>query len=346
MATIDLEDRVELTKQLAEGYNPQSFFRAMCGTELHKTSTLVLHQDKKTRQIAPYVADNINDGKVMARDGFERIMLEVPTVNPTRCITGRDVEFTRNASTIVEISDSGATPETMMQDLVTSDMGDLQDGITRREEQQIIEGLTTGAVHVVGEGVDRTITLPVKSGHIFNVASADKFDAAGANPIAWLRKTRSGVLVKDGGGAGKVAVFGGQAFDAFCANGFVKDFLDNKRYEFGSIAPREDQMFDGVTYQGTILGMDIYTYDEWYYNETTKKDVAMMPEKQVIILGSKAGLTMHYGAIADGAQGTINVCKSYAYTWLEGGKTKWLGLESKPLFVPKNAGGFVTATVL
>ena len=126
----------------------------------------------------------------------------------------------------------------------------------------------------------------------------------------------------------------------------MKEFLDKRRIEFGNVNPTPDQEFPGVVYQGRILGMDVYTYDEYYFDSKTKSEKAIIPGDRVILIGGQSRFEMHYAAIFDGARGTINKTQTYAYTWVEKGKTKWLELESKPLFVPVNGGAIVSAKVV
>jgi hypothetical protein len=149
-----------------------------------------------------------------------------------------------------------------------------------------------------------------------------------------------------GGTAVRRAVFGGDAWDAFIANAKVQNYLNNRRIDLGAIAPREDQDFPGVTFQGRIEGVDLYTYDEYFFNDKEKKNQAMMPVDRVILLGGDPRFEMHYGAVFDGANGTINKTQTYAWEWIEKGKIRWRELESHPLFVPVNGGSVVSAKVL
>ena len=339
---IAIENPVELSKDLVLAYKPQTFLRRMCSTITHRTASFLIDVQKKTRQAAPYVCDD-DDATYIARDGYETHQFKPVPVKPSRNITSRDVEKRMVGQNIVEISAENANQEATSTGIEIADLLDLQDSIERREEQQIAEILTTGKLVT---GVSADINAPIPESHIFAAASADKFDAVGSDPLKFLRNVNSKKIVKDGGSAAKYAIFGGDAFDAFIANASVKDFLDNRRIEFGNVNPTPDQEFPGVVYQGRILGMDVYTYDEYYFDSKTKSEKAIIPADRVILIGGQSRFEMHYAAIYDGARGTINKTQTYAYTWVEKGKTKWLELESKPLFVPVNGGAIVSAKVL
>jgi hypothetical protein len=230
-----------------------------------------------------------------------------------------------------------------MSGLVIEDMLDLQRSIERREEQQIVEILTTGKVVT---GVGDAINAPIPAENIFTAAAGDKFDAQNSDPIKWMRDQSRKKVALSGGTSVRRAVFGGDAWDAFVKNTAVQTYLNNRRIDLGAIAPREEEDFPGVTYQGRIEGVDLYTYDEYFFNEKEKKNQAMMPVDRVILLGGDPRFEMHYGAVFDGANGTINKTQTYAWEWIEKGKIRWRELESHPLFVPVNGGSVVSAKVV
>lgn len=342
MPNINTNNPVELSRALVLSYRPQLFFRKKCSTITHATKSFLIDVEKKTRYMAPYIRDD-EDGKVIARDGYDTITLTPPKVGCARNVTSKDLEIRRPGQAIVEISAETASSESVQSSLVLEDLLDMQAYNERREEQQIIEMLTTGKV-VTGIGND--INAPIPSNHIFNAGAADKFDAENSNPMKFLRDQSRKKIVLSGGSAARRVVFGSDAWEAFIANKQVKAELDNRRYEFGRVEPTPEQDFPGVTFQGHINGMDFYTYDEYYFDEKTKTDKAIMPVDRVIIIGGNARFEMHYGAVFDGALGTINKTQVYAWEWIEKGKIRWRETESHPMFVPVNGGAVVSAKVV
>lgn len=341
---ITLEDRHELTKLLGESFKPSQFFRKMCATDLHKTKNLILQQEKQTRLIAPYVSDDDEDGKVVGRDGYERLVVTVPTLHPKRNLTRRDVEVAANAEQVFTYDNGGATPEKIQFQKLMKDAIELRQSIERREEQQIIEAMTTGKVKVIFDGGDRTINLNIPAANLTPAAAADKFDAENSNPITYLLNQKR-ILAKNGGGRGFLCVAGSEAIEAFIKNKAVIEYMNKLHMNFGEIEPGEMDT-NYVTRIAHILGMDIVTYDDYYYSEKEKKDVEMFPKDTITIIGAGAGLKMHYGAIADGTDGSLNVCQSYAYTWIKDGKSKIIEEESCPLFVPQVGGGIISRKVV
>jgi len=342
MAILNTSNPVELSRALVLAYKPQAFFRRMCSTITHRTKSFLIDIEKKTRFLAPYVRDE-EDGKVIARDGYETITYTPPKVGASRNITAKDLEIRLPGQSIVDISAETASSEAVMSGLVIEDMLDLQRSIERREEQQIVEILSTGKV-ITGVGDD--INAPIPAENIFTAAAGDKFDAQNSDPIKWMRKQSRDKVALSGGTSVRRAVFGGQAWDAFVANTAVHTYLNNRRIDLGAIAPREDQDFPGVTFQGRIEGVDLYTYDEYFFDDKQKKNSPMMPTDRVILLGGNPRFEMHYGAVFDGANGTINKTQTYAWEWIEKGKIRWRELESHPLFIPVNGGSVVSAKVV
>ena len=173
MAILNTSNPVELSRALVLAYRPQAFFRRMCSTITHRTKSFLIDIEKKTRFLAPYVRDE-EDGKVIARDGYETITFTPPKVGASRNITAKDLEIRLPGQSIVDISAATANSEAVMSGLVIEDMLDLQRSIERREEQQIVEILTTGKVVT---GVGDAINAPIPAENIFTAAAGDKFDA-------------------------------------------------------------------------------------------------------------------------------------------------------------------------
>ncbi len=91
--------------------------------------------------------------------------------------------------------------------------------------------------------------------------------------------------------------------------------LDLRLVETGQIDPQA--LPNGVTYIGRIaeLGLNIYSYDEWYIDDDgTEKP--MVPEKTVTIASSRARFDMLYGAYIDMEMGTMDLPR-IPRSWVE-----------------------------
>lgn len=340
--TIDINSPVSMTTALKIAYKPQQFLRSMCKAVTHATKSFIFDVEKKTRVMAPYVRDYA-DAELIERDGYETLVYTPPKVNPARDLTSKDLERRSVGQNVVDFDAGSANEAQYFNNIIIADLLDMQASIERREEQQIAEILTTGQLVT---GVSDTIVLPIPSENFITLSGNDLFNKASANPIQWMRGVKRNNIGRNGGGATKRAIFGASAWDAFEANANVQKQLNLLHMKFGEVEARPEQMFEGVTYQGTIQGVDLYTYDEWFYNDLTKSDSPIIPEDRVFMIGTNAQFEMHYGAVFDGANGTVNKVQSYVTTYIKNGKERWTDIESHPLFLPKNGAGVVSAKVV
>ena len=344
--TIPCGNPIEMSRQLVQNYEPQLFFRKRFTTITHATQSFLIDVEKKTRHISPYIRDEL-PGTMISRDGFKTISFTPPHLAPTRNLTKKDLERRLPGQNIVEISSENDSQEALDVANRMTDMLDLQNANERREEEMCAESLFSGKIVVKGGGYDETIEQPIPSDQIVIVPSKDRFDAVESDPITFLRDSRR-KIVKSGSTSAGTAVFGSDAFDAFLKNKNVKSYLDNLRINFGTIAPTPDQTFPGVEFQGTILGMDLYTYDEYYFDEESKTEKSIVPNDRILLIGRNCRLEVHYAAIMDAAMGTINKTPYYAYNWITQGRPrgKWMCVESAPLPVAVQGGGIFSAKVV
>ena len=145
---------------------------------------------------------------------------------------------------------------------------------------------------------------------------------------------------------------------AFINHEKVKSVLDVRAYDIAVIKPRE--MPDGVTYIGTIngMGLDVYTYTEWYLDDWSNPaqpvELPLVPEKTVGLFSTQAMYSMYYGAVTilDGRGGAAETFKTVEAsrvpdTWTERNPARrFFQLNSNPLPVPHEVDSWYVATVL
>ena len=104
---------------------------------------------------------------------------------------------------------------------------------------------------------------------------------------------------------------------------------------------------DGVTYMGRIieLGLDIYTYTDWYLDDqNSNTETAMVGASNVIIGSTRAQCSMGYGAIKD--LKAMYAMPRFAKSWEEEDPSvRYLMTQSAPLPLFKQPDAFVCATV-
>ena len=303
---------------------------------------------KGNRRMAPFVMPN-RPGSVVKRSGSVMRSYKPAYVKP-KMPTRAGHLLSRQAGENVY---STRTPLDRAGDQLGRDMQDLDDRISRREEWMIARALTTGQVHVIGDGVNDIIDYQMDAENL--VTEATLWTAAGADPIADLRKYKRRVSKKSGRTA-NACVMSAEAADAFLSNEKVLEKLNTRRVDMGMIKP--EQLPDGVTYLGYINdpGLDLYSYDEWFTpdsdseeDESLLDDEPMIPAGGLIVGTTSSRNSMLYGAIEDveAIEGGLFDVDRYPKSWTEKDPgVRWLMMQSAPIPGFHEPDAFVYAKVI
>jgi hypothetical protein len=324
-----------------------TFFK---GFKSFVTKSIDVDFKKGNRALAPFVHPRIG-GKTMPNLGYQTKSYTPPIVAPDKITTVDDL-VSRMAGESVY---SGRTPAERAIVKLSEDFAELDEMITRREEWMAAQALITGKIPIKGEGLDEEIDFGFTNKE--TLATGSKWSAAGADPIADLKRWRKHVQ-KNGFVNCNVCVMSDDAAAAFVKNAAVKELLDIKAYDLAVIKPRE--LPNGVTYVGTIngIGLDIYTYAEWYLDDWSAPSAPvqhpLVPEKTVLLLSTGAAYSMYYGAVTllDGRGGAAE-----SFVTVEGARVpdswterkparRFLQLNSHPLPVPHEVDSWFVAVVL
>ena len=157
------------------------------------------------------------------------------------------------------------------------------------------------------------------------------------------------MLTTRGNNATEVLV-GSDVADALMRNATIKELMDLRRYEVGSIAPVE--LPQGTARLGRLnvrgRNIDLLTYDGTYIDEQTGAITPYIPEKQICLTAPNAGSRL-YGCVTQMEQ---NDGQWHSYTgtripqyWADR-EGRQLTVSSRPLLVPRTKDPFITATVL
>ena len=303
------------------------------------TETVEVDIKKGKRKMAPFVAPRIG-GKVIERDGFETREIKTPKIAPERVTTIDDISTRALGENVY----SQRTPEERQAEILMNDLLDLDDSITRREEWMCREVLLTGKVIISGEGVEKEVNFGFANQK--TLASGKKWNASGINPIADLKAWRL-EIIKATGKAPNICIMASNVVDAFMANPEVQKLMDLARLNVGSIEPTVQN--DAITFIGKInqLGIEIYSYDEWYADDEGNEQ-PMIPENKVILASKDLGQIL-YGAVTQMEKGNFatyegeRVPKYYSD---DKNEVKMVRMTSRPLPVPYDVESWVVATVL
>jgi hypothetical protein len=228
---------------------------------------------------------------------------------------------------------------------VGKDLAYLEEIITRREEWMAAQLVQTGKVAIVGDGVDDEIDFGMDASHIITLTGNDLWsDQTNSKPLEDLRAWRR-LILKDSGLNATDVIMGTDALDAFLDHPDVQGKLDTRRIDLGEINPA--QVPNGVIYYGRIkdVAVDLWVYDEWYYDEGSSTELPMIDTKKVVMGSRQARTARHYGAIQD-LEATAAVSR-FPKSWTEQDPSvRFIMVQSAPLVSLHQVDGFLCAKVL
>ena len=305
---------------------------------------------KGSRKVAPYVHRLIG-GKTVANTGYETKSYKPPLVAPDMITTIDDLLKRQAGESIV----SGRTPAERAVLKMSSDFIKLREMITRREELMCVQSIFMGKIPIIGEALNEVIDFHFTNREEITTA-AKKWTGKDSDPIADLKRWHKKVQ-QTGFTNCDMCIMSDDVATVFMNHEKVKSLLDVKNYHLAVIQPR--QLPNGVTYIGTIheLGLDIYTYNEWYLDDWTDPDPKkatekpLVPEGELVLISSNANYSMYYGAITlidENTKAFRTVEGKYVPdTWVKRKPARrFLQLSSAPLSVPHDVDSWFVAKVL
>jgi hypothetical protein len=173
--------------------------------------------------------------------------------------------------------------------------------IVRREELMIAEAMQTGSVTATGYIDDsatqvRTDTIDYGLENVINLTGKSQWSNSASNKYADL--LRAVTLVRQAGYNPTVAILGENAWMYLREDDNFMKKLDLRFAQFGEINPQLNiRNGNGYAYVGrlTELGLDLYTYLAWYYDEQTQTLKPYIDKDKVIVAAENIG-EMLYGA--------------------------------------------------
>lgn len=294
---------------------------------------------KGGRKIAPFVNPKIG-GIVLERQGYRTESYEAPEVSPMRVTTAEDMLKRLPGETVY----SGKSPTQRAAEILGRDLSDLDDVITRREEVMCAEALFTGKVTVKGEGYDEVINFWPDENDQPMTTVAEKWDAdttTALDILADLRTIRR-AMIQNGGFTPRELVVGSKVADVLIAKFAEAECLNTRRVELGQINPQN--LPNGVGYIGYLqdVGLDIYTYDEWYVDGEEEKP--MVPEDLCLLASPNVRTMLAYGVVSLAGDGTVKFYEGARVpdSWVQRSNPsgRVVQIKSRPLPIIQQIHGF------
>lgn len=243
---------------------------------------------------------------------------------------------------------SGMTPAKREAALLADDTKELKDNIIRSQEVMAADLLFTGQLHIVGEKINDTIDFgftnkeTLSSGQRWNEATGDFLD----DLARWQLKCR-----KATGFNPNTLIADSQTLEYLYKNERFLKLLDNRNTDIGRL--QAQNLGKGVIYHGFIggpLGINLYSYDNWYVDPADGKEKPLVPEKTVCLIPDDAQFSRLYGGITLLTE--AGNYKTYDAEYILRARdqmdpdVKFLEIMSRPLFVPWDVDSYYIATVL
>lgn len=344
--TVSLFEPRTMMEMVNSEYRARSFLRDRYFSNKKTFNTATVDIDIKgpgKRSLAPFVNPRIG-GTLDLRNGFKTSTYRPAFIAPYRVCTAEDAMQRLPGEQLY----SGRSPNERAAAILAQDLNEMDKEITRTEEVMCAQALTTGKILIKGEGVDEYLDFWK------DLSSAEKpagtvstlWTAAGADPLSDLRTACRNIAQKSGLTPVEM-IAGSKAIDALLKS--LKGdntALNSRRIDLGQIEPRE--LEDGVSYVGALRlpNLDIFTYDEYYYDVATGKEKPMIPEDSVLIACRGVKTTRAYGLvdIINEANNTHQFVEGdrVASSWLQRSNPagRIVQLKSAPLMIVNEPLGF------
>lgn len=271
-----------------------------------------------------------------------------PSINEGQPFDAAELMRRSPGSNEYEATDEGF--QEAFADRLMEGMNKLEGKIRRNRNWQASQVLQTGLLALVDEdGNDAyTIDFKPKSSHFPTAGTA--WDAGSPTPLRDIMDLAD-VIRDDSGKDANMLIMGDLSFQAFIASSDVSDKLNNRRYEIGEIAPRENKGVGGK-FQG-VIHIGSYAFEIWTYNGRAiipgdSTATRMIDRDSCILMSNEtrfdtvfAGVPMPTNTLerfADILPSRISIPTAvdiapniYSST---NGKTVMLEVESRPLLIP------------
>lgn len=323
-------------------------------TDIYATQDiLVERKDKYGRVVAPLVKKGWKNSE---RRSYSTTTLKAGRIAPRRILTIADMMVKGYGEQLVN---SDMTPTDRAVAITMQDLTDMKNAIKRRMEVMIADLLVNNKYTLTYEksdanGADEDIEpqevsfIDSTDGNPTAYSPSTLWDKEGSDIYADLQAMCR--QLDDNGGNAVDLVLGTNAAAALLKDERIAKMLDNRRMEYGQLAP-------AIKAQGAVLHgflnvdgvfLNIIEYRERYHNEN-KQLVPYLPTDQALLL-SEGVVRALYAAVVQMEQ----LDKQF-HTYFQPVVPKYMGdaekdeldirMTSQPLLVPELIGSWISAKV-
>lgn len=215
--------------------------------------------------------------------------IKTPIMQERRIISGKDINKRRPGENIYQ-------PKTDTQrqaELYADDLKFCLNSIDNRIEVMCAQFITTGAIPIVGHGVNRVLDYQIPNKEI--LTGGDRWGQVGVDIIESMRE-----IVDKMGHLGYTVdevIMSPEVWKAMYSNETIQKLLDIRRYEFGSFKPEQISKYGAARPVGMLSEpfVTLYTQNSEYGGKTNRQ--RHLPEGMVLFTSSDARRNkLGYGA--------------------------------------------------
>lgn len=351
---IDIFETRTMLEAVEQMKRPSTFLRDTFFPQAAAVDTETVDIDivKGKRRMAPFVSP-LAEGKVVENLGFATSTIKPGYIKPKMPTTAGNLLNRMPGETIYS---GGSTIEQRAQRKLGEDLSELMNMIDRREEWMAAKALDAGAVSMVikGESADKTVVVDflMESTHKITLTLTDLWNDPESDVLALLASWAR-IIRQDSGLSPDTLILGSDAAAAFInrLTSGEQSVLDMRAVDMGEIRPQE--LPNGVSYLGRIrypgLYVNVYTYDDWYLDETTGLETPFVPLKKAWLGCSKARNKTQYAVIQDmeAIEGGQAAVPRFPKSWItKDPAVRWLMVQSASLPSLLQPDAFISAQVL
>lgn len=329
------------------------YFYTNPSTDIYDTEDiLVERKDKYGRVVAPLVKKG---WKNSARRTYSTTVLRAGRIAPRRILTIANMMVRGYGEQLIN---SDQSPSDRAMKITMEDLTDMRNAIKRRMEVMASDLLCNNKYTLTYEksdenGADEDIEpqevsfIDTETGNATSYSPATLWDNGGdvyADLRAMCRQ------LDENGGKAVDLVLGSNAAAALLANEKIAKMLDNRRMEYGILAPKiyaQGAVLHGMlNVDGRVL--NVIEYRETYHNEDGVL-TTYFPSDNVLLIGEKCCRAL-YAAVIQMEQHDMQF-----YTYYQPVVPKYMGdaekdeldirMTSRPLLVPELIGGWISSKV-
>ena len=262
-------------------------------SEPHDTKEVTIEIVKGTRGASEYSVRGTN-GKHVENSGYESFTVTPPYISEKKVTTAGEMYS----------KDVGNDPYKKKKQRgralkkLAADFTELKERVQRALLLQVVSVLDGGKLKYKIGNKEFVIDFKMPTDHIKTTAAKDKFTSDKSNPIELIRQDKA-LVAKTSGITPDTIVMSEDVIDKFFDNPKVKAYYDNRKMTINAIKLDAVANEDGLVSYGTVLGMELYTFEEYVNHGTTKEpDIKpIMPSGKYFMGSSKAKVSVEYGAL-------------------------------------------------